>query len=72
MQTLRVNPPGRVGFKASAPKISGVKLPNVSRQLAMFQNNALRNLYVAQREGASVDRSIGYQAKNSPIGGNSF
>lgn len=72
MQTAKVSPISKPSFKPSGAKINPVKLPNVSRQLAVFSNNSLRNLYLAQREGQSANRNVSYQAGHSATGGNSF
>lgn len=72
MQSPRISPISKPSFKPSGTKINPVKLPNVSRQLAVFSNNALRNLYLSQREGQAANRSVSFQAGHSATGGNSF
>lgn len=71
-QQLKVSPLSKPSFKPSGAKINPVKLPNISRQLAVFSNNSLRNLYLSQREGQSANRNLSFEAGHSAMGGNGF
>lgn len=45
-----------MNFKVASPKINAIKLPSVQQQLAVVNNQALKQLYLSQKSTSNAQR----------------